>query len=473
MAAQPARTPVILAEFNELTPLLLERFMAQGRLPNFRRLYERSHVYVSEADERAPNLEPWIQWVTVHTGLPFREHGVFHLTDGHTLNAPRVWDVASGHGRTVWVCGSMNASYQAPLDGWFLPDPWSRVVRSHPDELAPYHRFVQARVVEHTRDRVPLRPTEYVRFVSFMARHGLSAATARAIVEQLADEVGHRYRWRRAMILDRLQMDLFEHGWRRLRPALSTFMLNSTAHLQHLYWRNMDPESFAVKPTAREQAELGDVIPQSYEQTDGILGRILDLAGDEAIVILCTALSQQPCLRYEDSGGKVFARPRDFGALLSFARVDGKPDVTPVMSQNFTLAFRTVQDAAAAKRRLLALRIGEDYAMRADRDGRNVYAAAVCVGQMPDDAVVTTDDGRSMRFFDLFYRVEGTKSGMHHPDGALWVRTPEQDHVVFPSKIPLVAIAPTVLALMGLPRPKSMKGPTLDELQRQTAAIAV
>src|SRR5262249_48209197 len=157
--------------------------------------------------------------------------------------------------------------------------------------LARFHRFVQARVVEHTRDRVPLRLTEYAQFVSFMVRHGLSAATARAIVEQLTAEVGHRHRWKRAMILDRLQMDLFEHGWRRLRPALSTFMLNSTAHLQHLYWRNMEPESFALKPTAREQVDLRDAIPQSYEQTDGILGRILDLAGDEAIVILCTALS--------------------------------------------------------------------------------------------------------------------------------------------------------------------------------------
>jgi hypothetical protein len=249
-------------------------------------------------------------------------------------------------------------------------------------------------------------------------------------------------------------------------------MLNSTAHVQHLYWRNMDPESFALKPTAREQVDLGDAIPQSYEQMDGILGRILDLVGDEAIVILCTALSQQPCLRYDNSGGKVFALPQDIGALLSFARVDGKPDVTPVMSQNFTLTFRTAEDAAAAKRRFESLRIGADYAMRADRDGRNVYAAALCVPQMPDDAVVTTEDARSMRFFDLFYRVEGTKSGMHHPDGALWVRTPERDHVVFPRKIPLVAIAPTVLAMMGLPRPDSMKGPTLDELEYRTATIA-
>ena len=73
---------VILLEFNELSSTLIQQFMQQGLLPNFARLHRESYTYVTQAEETPPNLEPWIQWVTVHTGLSFRQHGVFILGDG-------------------------------------------------------------------------------------------------------------------------------------------------------------------------------------------------------------------------------------------------------------------------------------------------------------------------------------------------------------------------------------------------------
>ena len=55
------------------------------------------------------------------------------------------------------------------------------------------------------------------------------------------------------MILDQLQFDLFRRHWKRARPDFSTFFLNSTAHYQHIYWRNMEPEHFKVKPEPGER----------------------------------------------------------------------------------------------------------------------------------------------------------------------------------------------------------------------------
>ena len=68
---------VLLLEFNELVPHLLDRFIEQGELPNFQRFYRESAVFTTMSDEtEAPNLEPWIQWYSLHTGLPFREHKI-------------------------------------------------------------------------------------------------------------------------------------------------------------------------------------------------------------------------------------------------------------------------------------------------------------------------------------------------------------------------------------------------------------
>jgi hypothetical protein len=66
MAITPA---VLLLEFNELASRLMDQFMAAGQLPNFKILHDESEIYVTEAVEKYPYLEPWIQWITVHCGL--------------------------------------------------------------------------------------------------------------------------------------------------------------------------------------------------------------------------------------------------------------------------------------------------------------------------------------------------------------------------------------------------------------------
>ena len=47
----------------------MNKFIAEGELPNFARLHRESEVHITEADEDHPYLEPWIQWITVHSGL--------------------------------------------------------------------------------------------------------------------------------------------------------------------------------------------------------------------------------------------------------------------------------------------------------------------------------------------------------------------------------------------------------------------
>jgi hypothetical protein len=280
--------------------------------------------------------------VTVHSGLSYDEHGIFHLGDGHKLEVANVWDLASQAGMPVWVCGSMNVKYDASLRGALVPDPWTVGSRPSPGELDAYYHFVQRNVQEYTNDRVPLSRGDQVRFIQFMASHGLSAHTVASIAKQLLHErrTG-KGRWKRATILDKMQRDVFVHYYRKLQPMFATFFLNSTAHFQHMHWRNMDPEPFKVKPTDAEQVEYQHAIRYGYEEMDRIVGDILATVPANAVVILATALSQQPCLVYEDIGGKTFYRPRVFERLLEFVGVPRWGAIEPVMSEQFHVRFDT------------------------------------------------------------------------------------------------------------------------------------
>ena len=458
----PMSGPTILLEFNELSPALMETFIDQGYLPNFKRLRDGSQVFTTDAEEVAPNLDPWIQWVTVHSGLSYDEHGIFHLGDGHKLAVKSLWDFISAQGKTVWVCGSMNIKYDADLKGAVIPDPWTVGVSPHPAEFESYYRFVQRNVQEYTNDRVPLSKGDYLRFMKFMVANGLSLRTIRSIIAQLASErrTG-KGKWKRATILDKLQRDVFLHYFKKLRPQFSTFFLNSTAHFQHAHWRNMDPAPFKIKPTDADQAEYQHAVRYGYEEMDKIVGDIVAAAPDNACIVMATALSQQPCLIYEDIGGKTFYRARTFGPLLDFAGITGCEKVEPVMSEEFHLRFSNERDATNAAERLAALRVGGRQAMQVERRGTDVFSGCIIYSQLEHDALLEGSNNTATPFFRLFYQVESLKSGMHHPDGILWMRVPGSRPTVHREKVSLRDLPPTLLSLFGINKPAYMTGKVL------------
>lgn len=446
--------PVIVLEFNELTPSLMDRFIGEGSLPNFAKLRRESVVCISDAEEDPPSLEPWVQWVTVHTGLSRAEHKVADLDDGPKLREPRVWDMVSDAGKKAWVCGSMNAGIQTDgFHGLFLPDPWTTSVEPHPRELfRPYYHFVRSYVQEYTRDKPPLSKADHLRFARFMATNGLAPKTVAATVRQLVSERGSGARWQRAAILDKLQWDVFRHHYRKLKPALSTFFLNSTAHYQHYYWRNLDPDRFLLQPSDDEQARYADAIRFGYRKMDEIVRDCLDLAGPDATIVFCSALGQQPMSKYDAGSGKQHFKPTDPAALVRFAGVDAPHTYAPVMAENFFLHFESEDVAEDARQKLLALRLdGDAPVMDIQRHGARLHAGCVVITTPPEGATVSAPGtGLTAGFHDLFYQATGLKSGMHHPDGILWIRTPERTHFEVQRKVSLREIAPTLLALCGV-----------------------
>jgi hypothetical protein len=451
--------PLILLEFNELSPDLMERFMGMGCLPNFQRLHDASEVYITEAEERKWELNPWVQWVTVHSGLNYRDHGIIELDEGRKLDASRVWDVVSAEGFPVCVWGSMNVAYQPGIRGVVLPDPWTTKVAPTPESLLPFFRFVQQNVLEHTSGKVPLSKADYAAFATFMLSHGMSPATVVAIVRQLLDErmsEGDNH-WKRAVLLDRLQFDVFRWYYRKTKPLFSTFFSNSTAHFQHFHWREMEPHLFTHQPTPERLAAHENTILFGYQQMDQMIGRFLDLAGPDTTLVFATAISQQPCLVYEEQGGKVMYRPHEMSRLTRFAGVTEAHTSAPLMAEVFNLHFQNEVDAVRAQAKLRSLRLNGQPAMLVQREGAQLTTKCQVHEQLDRGAELSRGQGAAaVPFFELFYQLEDSKSGMHHPDGMLWVKRPGGAHRKREGKVPLASVAPALLGLMGMPIPDHM-----------------
>ena len=459
---------VIMLEFNELSPSLMDRFIGEGHLPGFEALRAQSTVCVTDAEEDPPALEPWIQWVTVHTGLRYAEHGVFDLGDGPKLAANRLWDVISEEGGTVWVCGSMNAAIQAAdLKGLVLPDPWAVGLAPYPeDKLKPYFRLVQTYVQEYARETVPLGGSDYLNFAWFMLRNGLSLETVSQVAGQLLSERFGKPRANRAVLLDRLQWDLFRHHYRRLRPDLATFFLNSTAHYQHYYWRAQDPDGFALKPSDEEVRDYSNTILLGYQKMDALVRECFEIADEDTTIVLCTALSQQPMHKYDSTGGKQVFKPADVAGLVSFAGITAHYRYAPVMAEQFHLIFDSEADARTAEHALNALTLEDgSLLMSARSEGIQVFAGCIVNNEpMSSVRIASPRSNKRPRFGEAFIAVGGVKSGMHHRDGILWIRTPDRLHKIIDRKVSLTEIAPTVMALSGRNASTHFKSAPMPEL---------
>lgn len=450
--------PVVALEFNELSPRLMMKFIEAGHLPNFARLRSDSQCYITDAEETSPHLEPWIQWVSAHSGLSYAEHGVFNLGDANKVNSDSIWDVASRHDRSVWICGSMNAAYKAGVKGRILPDPWSVSVRPNDPELEPYFSFVKSQVLEHTRAEPKYHVTQVFRFARFMLGHGLRVSTVFATLKQIVYERFKNLRWKRPAILDRFQFDVFRFIYLREAPCLSTFFLNTTAYYQHRYWRNLEPELFDVKPEESEQAVYAKSILFGYQSMDRIVGEVLDMVGDDGIVVFATALSQQPCLKYEASGGKTFYKPDCYARVFRALGIDPSScSAEPIMSEEFQVRFSTELEAATSMEKFAAATVDGKQAFICKRNGNSLVVGCAIHSRISPDAIFRTAHGSS-RFFELFYAADTTKSGMHHPHGMLWMRLPGQRGRTHEQRVPLLDVAPTLLGLLELPVPSSMKG---------------
>ena len=447
-------TRVILIEFNELTPRLLDAWMASGDLPNFKHFHDRSQVFVTEADDSDPvNLEPWIQWYSIHTGLPFRQHGVFHLTDGLRAGHPDVWSVLHGYGKRVWNCASMNARGFSYEGSAFLSDPWCSTESAHPAELTTFQRFVAHQVQEHAKPENGLGLRDNAGFIAFMATHGLRLSTVSAITRQLLSEITSSgdSKWRRVALLDRLQFDVFRHYYRRFQPDFCSFFLNSTAHLQHAYWRHMEPDAFTIQPSTAEVGKYKDAILFGYQEMDRLLGEFEALAGPDVQLILATALSQQPYTKYEAIGGHHFYRPHAVHDLLATLGITTEK-IMPVMTHQFLAHFADQAQAERAK----------DLLSRLMLDGRPVFGfdssepGTLYFGNQmhtlvePGSRIMTSSNSDTgFDYYEVFYRIDAMKSGRHHPDGCLWIRNGK--HERHQDKVSILDILPTILAMYDLP----------------------
>ena len=443
-----AKSPVLMLELNELCPPILNRMMQAGELPNFRALHQKSEVYVTHTDDYS--LEPWVQWVTLHTGETQKVHGARELDEGHLIKAERFWDKLAKDDYSSLIFGSMNGDTQCADKVYLMPDPWSAGVQVSDPTYKILHDFVSHHVTEHTNPNAKPGMVETTKFITFLLSHGLKMGTISSILKQLTNEKldDRDLHWRRAIILDKLLWDVFESTYKKQQPDFSTFFANSTAFIQHRYWRHMEPEAYEVKPNATQMKSYGDAVSDSYRHMDEIVGRAMRLVGENGRIIFATALSQEANTRYEHIGGKFVHRPRSFEKLFQWLGAPTPLSFEPVMTHEAWATYGSVEEAKTAEQAMENIQSNGKSIMHWRRHENRVFFCSGLISEVEADfAVRHGETGEVLPFDELFMPIGQVNNSQHNRDGCFWIPAGLDGAIVHEDKLPLEQATNKILSL--------------------------
>ena len=423
-----------MLEFNELCPSLIKRFIEAGELPNFEKLHNSSIVKVTDAEASGEDLNPWVQWADLHTGLNFKQHGLHKLNEAHKLQGKFTWDVlAEKMGIKSWICGSMNAGYSKEFNGRFLPDPWTvNIAPFPPKQMDKYYNFISQSVQGHSSSGETVSSKA---FIKEFLKQGASISTILKLLNQLVKEkLLGKGNWERAMLLDWMQLDLFSHYYKKENPGFATFFSNCVAHYQHHYWKDYEPELFN-DPNYTPNKEKSKAILKAYKNTDAILGKIMRMVDNDTAVLFVTALSQQPYIENERYYYHISSE-KDF--RLQF-NIPESVLYKPVMAHQFHLETETEEQAKSLAASL------ESYDMDSDEYfhvGTNQLFLVFQNGNILDvqcrltknakqnSMFINNRTGERHSLYDHFYQMSETKAGMHNPIGLYWFKNPQKQPCV-------------------------------------------
>jgi hypothetical protein len=420
---------LMVLELNELNFDFLKKYIDLGYLPSFKRLMDEHPLKETLSEKKYKELEPWIQWVTVHTGKSYEEHGIFRLGDAADQGTRQIWeDLEEKYKISVGAISPMNAKDQTKSAKFFMPDPWSANTVTGSKDLQLIYQAAHQAVNDNSKEKVTFKSLVNLTVGAFfnIRLHSLKSYIVNTIKFK-------QQKWRKALVLDRLLADVFITQWEKHKPQFTTLFLNAGAHIQHHYMYNSSVYRGQLKNPEWYSKGNVDPVLECYKEYDNILADFLKLRekSDFRLMIL-TGLSQKPNTRL-----MFYYRPTVHSELLKKMQIDFL-QVDPRMSRDFLVRFGSEAEAEAASQQILSFEFEKEKIFTVDNRGTSLFCQLCYTNEIKDGFIIK---GHNNLSFDLSKHVVhvSIENGVHKTIGYL-LDTNDSVTTNHPHNIPLTDV---------------------------------
>jgi hypothetical protein len=396
---------LIFIELNEINFDTAYSYIESGEdLPGFKKLFEKG-ITNTKSETKHENLEPWVQWPSVHTGKTYGEHKVFRLGDFINSTDEQFFEQVEKAGFSVGAVSPMNASNKLKNPAYFIPDPWTQT----PCDKSFFSKSITDAVVQAVNDNSQAKLTFKTIFnlgLAFIAlvKPSRYLSMAKYALSALSKP------WRKALFLDMLLYEIHKTLFMRKNPNFSTLFLNAGAHIQHHYFFN---SPYVTSPELKNPdwyiGEDHDPFLEMLKVYDQMLTDLLKLPNTE--LIIATGLSQKP---YEQL--KFYYRLKDHASFLNKVGIEFA-DVVPRMTRDFLVSFDTEEQALKAEQHLSKILVNNEVNLfgEIDNRGKDIFVVLTYPSEITDKTMISYSEKKS-KLSNLVTFV-AIKNGEHQSKG--------------------------------------------------------
>lgn len=330
------KNKLLLLELNELNFNLIQKYIDKGYLKNFKKLFNKYGYSRTSSETTYEYIEPWIQWVTVHTGKDYDEHKIFHLNDYVNLKHNQIWENLEKKGLSVAALFPMNAKNRIKYNNnIFIPDPWSNEkITVKNKNLANLHKIISFFINNNTSKESNLKKLMklFIVFIlnsSFKYYHKYFYLILKSFFKK----------WNRVLFLDLLIFDVSSQILNLNKYNFVSVFYNGAAHIQHHYLMNSKIIQNKNTNPAWYLKVKDDPLLDIYVLYDYFIKSVLKISQKNNFrVLIVTGLTQdpvkEPVFYYRLKNPKEFVN--NFN-IFNF-------EVTSLMSRDFRIKFKNNSD---------------------------------------------------------------------------------------------------------------------------------
>lgn len=457
---------LLLLGIDGATWQVLDPLLQAGKLPHLERLIAQGTSGVLRSLEYSASP---VAWSTIATGKMPAKHNIKDFrVSRRDLRAKQIWQILAEQRYKVGIFQYLVTWPPQALDGFIIPAWLAPDSSTHPPELEFINEFVNKG--RFTRREESNSAKDYLQFGSRAMRYGLRLSTLMSIMGYLFGRALKRYepleaRYRIRRIWMTLSTDFFCYLLDRYQPDFGAVVFYQTDSIGHYFWKFREPELFQdVDPT--DAARYGNIIDRIYCDADAAIGRILEQVDEDCTVVVLSDHGMGPALH---ESGRLY-RPRVEGVLESLG-VNWHGGRHAVIGLDFHMQLNGNQpetwasDYQQFKTFIEGIKVCETGEQVFETRLMSEGPASVRVKTARPDLVgasVQLPNGE-IRPYESLVNVEEALSGAHQPEGVIIMAGPNIKPGYQLREAHLTDVAPTMLALKGVPVGRDMDGRVLVE----------
>ena len=402
------KNKTILLGLNELNFDYIKFYISQGLLPNFKKIFKIQPPIETTSENEYRLLEPWVQWVTIHTGKTFDEHKVFRL--GDIINNPelsQVFEELENEGLSVGAVSPFNADNRLNNPAFFVPDPWTKTEASGNWIVKSLYQAVHQSVNDNAKSKLNFK-TIFSLGLGLLLYVPLSRWSHYLKAFFNLKKPGFK-----ALILDSLLADVHLTLWKKNKPDFSNLFLNSGAHIQHHYLFNSKAYNGNIKNPEWYCPKDYDPLIQILSEYDKQIEKLLKLKNIK--IIVATGLHQQPHEHLT-----FYWRLKEHVKFAEMIGVENFSEILPRMSRDFLVKFNNELDAVNAEKLLNSFYAFKDdiKIFEVDNRGTSLFVELVYPNDIEDnDSIYSKESNLKLEKFKSYLAFVAIKNGEHNGIG--------------------------------------------------------